>query len=539
MVLAFTATVIAAAATQSGIATAGAASPAHAGRTWYVDCSAAAGGDGSIGAPFDNLESASQLALGPGDRVLFRRGTVCAGMLDPTGSGAPGRPIVIGDYPTGGPVASLPTINGGGTVTAAVWLADESDVTVEDLHLTNAGDPTGIHRGLYFTSDTSVSDITVRDLEVDHVDADNSFGDPRGPVGGIVGQVLTTPGHLANVLIEDNDIKDVSRQGIILYGRPVPTGRPPATSPWPEGASGVVIQGNTVERVQGDGIAPMGTDGALVQFNRVERANLAGYNVFSAKKNCAVGIFPWNANNTVVQYNEVSDMVYGPSTDPRSLNGCDGTGFDADTNQDGTVIQYNYSHDNAGGFILLCTDYSPRRVVIRYNLSIDDNASFNLGPCEGVIDPATNNLNGVAMHNNTIVAQTPRVTTELDEALAKGFKSLFGSFGFENNIVDATSAAAHHFFFCGSGCTNNLFFGRPVPTSATNSLTADPLFVAPDVRGSGLSVANAFRLQPGSPAIGAGMPIPAGFPPPAPSDFFGVPVKDPPSIGFSESSGKG
>jgi hypothetical protein len=72
-----------------------------------------------------------------------------------------------------------------------------------------------------------------------------------------------------------------------------------------------------------------------------------------------------------------------------------------------------------------------------------------------------------------------------------------------------------------------------------NSLTADPLFVAPATRGSGLWVANAFRLQPGSPAIGAGVPIPTGFPTPPTHDFFGAPIQDPPSIGFAEGLGIG
>jgi hypothetical protein len=233
-------------------------------------------------------------------------------------------------------------------------------------------------------------------------------------------------------------------------------------------------------------------------------------------------------------------MVFGPSTNPTALNGCDGEGLDADSNQDGTTIQYNYSHVNAGGFILLCTDQSPHRVVIRYNLSVDDSATFNTAPCAGVIDPATNNLNGVELYNNTIVAATPRVTTELNESLAQALVSLDGSFGFENNIVDATSAdAPNHYFSCGSDCTNNLFRGTPVPSGATNSVTDLPLFLAPSVRGSGLRVAAAFRLRPESPAISAGVTIPPGFPAPAPHDFFGAPVKDPPTIGFAEGPGGG
>jgi hypothetical protein len=392
----------------------------------------------------------------------------------------------------------------------------------------------GIHRGLYFTSDAGpVSGVTVRGLNVFDVDSNASFsGGKRG--GGIVGQTLSAAGRFSNVLIEGNRVHDVSRQGITVYGT-TSGSRPPATSPWPQASTGLVIQGNTVERVQGDGIVPLGTDGALVQFNVVKQGNLAGFNFLSPNVDCSAGIWTWDANSTIIQYNEVSDMVYGPSTDPNSLNGCDGEGFDADYNQDGTVIQYNYSHDNAGGFILLCTDQSPHRVAIRYNLSVNDNATFNPAPCAGVLNSATNNLNGVEMYNNTIVAPTPRVTTELNESLARALVSLDGSFAFENNIVDATSAdAANHSFPCGSDCTHNLFYAMPLPSTATNSVTADPQFVAPNLQGLALWVANGFRLRPTSPAIGAGVPIPPGFPPPAAHDFFGRPVANPPSIGFSE-----
>jgi hypothetical protein len=191
--------------------------------------------------------------------------------------------------------------------------------------------------------------------------------------------------------------------------------------------------------------------------------------------------------------------------------------------------------------VLLCTDYSPHRVAIRYNLSIDDNATFNPAPCAGVFDPATNNLNGVEIYNNTIVAATPRVTLELSESYAQTLTSLYGSFAFENNIVDATSPdAASHYFFCGNGCANNLFTGMPVPSGATNSLTADPRFLAPSEHGSGLLVEKSYRLHPGSPAIGAGVALPtSAFPPPATRDFFGLTVTDPPSIGFSEGRGVG
>lgn len=499
------------------------------GRTWYLDCSAPASGSGSLSHPLNTLEAANQLVLGPGDHLLLRRGTACAGSLQPQGDGAPGNPVVIGAY-SNGPSGQLPVINGGGSVVAAVWIADMSYVTVEDLALTNSGDSIGIHRGLYFTSSAGpVASITVRGLYVHEVDSNNSFSESGKRGGGIVGQTLSPVGRFSDVAIVNNDVEDVSRQGITVYGT-TSSSRPPATSPWPAASTGVVIAGNVVKRVQGDGIVPLGTDGAVVEGNVVQRAGLSGFDFESPNRDCSAGIWTWNSNNTLIQYNEASAMVYGPSTDPQSLNGCDGEGFDADYNQDGTIIQYNYSHDNAGGFVLLCTDQSPHRIVIRYNLSVDDNATFNPTPCANVIDPATNNLNGVQMYNNTIVAPTPRVTLELDESLAQELTPLDGTFQFQNNIVYATSAdAPNHFFGCGSDCTNNLFFGLPAPSTATSSLSADPGFVAPQ-----LMTPAGFILRPGSPAIGAGTPIASAFPPPPVRDYFGFPVQDPPSIGFSE-----
>jgi len=496
----------------------------------YVDCSAATNGDGSIARPLNSLLAANLLTLGPGEQLLFRRGTACTGMLVPKGSGAPGNPIVIGAY--GFPVNEAPKIDGAAN-TAAVWLADVSYVTVQDLELTNAGDSTALHRGLYFTSNAAlVSGITARNLLVQNVDSLNTFGGGKTG-GGIVGQTLSATGRFSNVVIEDNQIRDVSRQGITVYGTTSGT-RPPATSPWPEATTGLVIRGNSVSQVQGDGIVPLGTDGAVVEHNIVQQGNLAGYNVFSSDPNCAAGIWAWDANNTLIQYNEVSNMNFGPSTTPGALNGCDGEGFDLDYNQDGTIIQYNYSHDNAGGFVLLCTDQAPHRAVVRDNLSVDDNSTFSPTPCELNFNPAVSNLDGVQMYNNTIVAATPRVTIELNESLVPDILPFYKRFTFQNNLVVATSTdAANHVFACGSACTNNLFFDMPTPPTATNSVTADPLFLYPTFRGSGMWAALAFLLRPSSPAIGAGVAIPAGFPSPATHDFFGAPISNPPTIGFS------
>ena len=53
-----------------------------------------------------------------------------------------------------------------------------------------------------------------------------------------------------------------------------------------------------------------------------------------------------------------------------ALNGCNSKGFDLTTTRR-TIIQYNYCRDDARRFVLLFTDQSPHRAVVRYNLSVD------------------------------------------------------------------------------------------------------------------------------------------------------------------------
>ena len=80
--------------------------------------------------------------------------------------------------------------------------------------------------------------------------------------------------------------------------------------------------------MHGDGIVPIGCDSALVEYNLMRRCSR-----LLPLGEAAAG-----------QFNEVSDHK-AP---------WDGQGFDSDFNCTNTLIQYNYSHDNEGGFILIC-----------------------------------------------------------------------------------------------------------------------------------------------------------------------------------------
>ena len=132
----------------------------------------------------------------------------------------------------------------------------------------------------------------------------------------------------------------------------------PAWTPW----TGVVVRNNTVHDTDGDGIVVQMSKDALIEHNVV-------YNAAEAGNAANAGIWAWDSDGTVIQYNE----AYGTK---KNTGNPDGQGFDVDYGQDGTIVQYNYSHDNEGGFILFCGCGGGSRLssnaLVRYNVSEND-----------------------------------------------------------------------------------------------------------------------------------------------------------------------
>lgn len=83
-------------------------------------------------------------------------------------------------------------------------------------------------------------------------------------------------------------------------------------------------------------------------------------------------IWPHSSNDALIQFNEVSNTRFV---------GGDGQAFDVDYNCDNAIVQYNYSHDNEGGFLLLME--SANYVTVRYNISVNDGVK---GTAQGLLD---------------------------------------------------------------------------------------------------------------------------------------------------------
>jgi hypothetical protein len=481
-------------------ATGGSAPSAHHGTTYYVDC--ANGSDTNSGTDpahaWRTLAQASSVTYQAGDQILFRRGTTCDGVFAPHGSGTAGAPIVAGAYGTG----AKPQIAGGGA-RAAIFLDNVQEWELHDLDVTDTGAPTTTDRragvfvlltdyGIghhYVIDDVSVHDVNGAD-----------FKDPD-PSGGILFAVQgsVTPTAFSDVTIENSSVNDVDRTGI---------GTSSTWSYRPQDLDGsgstfapithLTIINNHVTNVGGDGIVVENAVGALVLHNTVD-----GFNERSAGYNA--GVWAWNSDHVLYEYNDVSN---GHGTR-------DGMAYDIDGGNNGNIYQYNYSHDNRGGFLLVCNaaGMTTANNIFRYNVSIDD--SNTSSPYGVITDACGASTTNTQVYGNTIV------TNQADTAMVSDTGT--GGVTFRDNIFDSTVPGGLPFLDTSNTYDDNLFSGiSTLPANNTGAVYGNPDFVAANPTDPW-----DLRLAPDSPAIGAGTPIPGDVT----RDFFGNTIPAVPSIG--------
>ncbi len=467
----------------------------RAGTTYYVDCrsgSDTAPGTSS-GTAWRSLARASR-AYGPGDRLLLRRGTSCTGTLAPTGSGTAARPVRLDAYGSG----AKPHIEGAGA-RAAVLLRNAEDWEVRNLDLSNTGPATTTDRRaglLVLLQDFGVGHHYVVD-GVDVHDVNGSDSKDPDPSGGIlfVVQGSGVPTRFDGVRVAHSTVDHVDRTGIGTSStwshraeNPDGTG-----SSW-EAITGLVIERNEVRDAGGDGIVVQNAKGALVEHNYVN-----GFNMRSAAYNA--GVWAWNSDDVLYQYNEVTG---GHGTR-------DSMAYDIDGGNMRNVYRYNYSHDNEGGFLLVCNGATTTSDGNRVhdNISVNDR---NTSLPYGVISVVCGSTTDTRIYRNTVV------TDQADTALV----SNNGQTGvtFENNILvgaQGGSAIADTL----STYTGNLYWNTAQPRDPA-AVDANPL-----LRSAHPSTPLDVRLLPGSPARGAGTRVDDG----TTRDYFGNLIPDPPHLG--------
>ncbi len=494
------------------------------GASYYIDC---AGGDDagdgtSIERAWKSLERANRAELRPGDELLLRAGCTFRGQLKPQGSGVPGKPVRLTSYGDG----PMPRIEGGGVMPAALYLFNVEYWEVDGLEITNQGparEPGRAGVMVHLADFGTAHHIVLRRLKVH--DVNGSLVKEEGGGYGIYwrNEGNTKKSRFDGLLIEGCHVWRCERNGILGW-----SGHWRRTDWHPN--LNVVIRGNLLEQIPGDGIVPIGCDGALVEYNVMRDSPR-----MLPDGEAAAGIWPWSCDNTVIQFNEVSGHK-AP---------WDAQGFDSDWNCRNTVIQYNYSHDNEGGFLLVCTNGAVKEPInagnvgsiVRYNVSVNDglrvtgrHAGFS--PAFHISGPVKN----TKIYNNVIfiprkpVGPADRTLVKMDNWGGPWPEETW----FANNIFYTEEWTQYDY---GQATRtvfeNNLYWGehREAP-SDPSAVSEDPLFVQPGLPASGIQALLGLRLRPGSPCIGRGVPIPDN----GGRDFLGhlLPRGRPPSIGAFE-----
>ena len=492
--------------------------------TYYVDNTA--GNDANDGKsmerPWLGIERVNAAIFQPGDSILFKAGGMWTGTLKPQGSGLPGHPIVIGSYAKS---TARPIINGNGAL-LVVHLQNVQYVELTNLEITNPVNPNTLKRGIEVENvdQGKLTHIVLRNNFVHDIAGDNSKG-KNGSAGILVvarRKAAMVPSWYDSVLVEGNIVKNVNRTGIgtnsewycraSVACKGVQPYRP---------HTNVVIRNNYVENAGGDGIVASVSTGTLVEYNM-----LNGANTNSGQFNA--GIWSWDGDNNLFQFNE----AYNVKTTK------DGEGFDIDYGQDSTIFQYNYSHDNEGGFMVVCTPGPNLNTngIIRYNISQNDR--------ERIIH-LTGAVSGVLIHNNTFYLPEGETTTPVWMGKWNNYPV---SASFYNNIFYLKSARPWKNWdsLGNSVFEHNIIYGAHTAgePKGKGNLTIDPQLMAPGMATSGSLVngiihfgnVDGYKLKKASPALRKGKVIPNN----GSRDYWGNPVSatETPNIGAYNGKGE-
>ena len=485
--------------------------------TFYVDSEN--GDDSADGmtpeTAWKTLTKVNETQLIGGDRILLKAGSVFEDQaLSIKSGGTAENPIIIDMYDgdvVGAEAGERPHIKGNGKnsfeyqgnqISYGLHIKNASHVQVNNVEISNQGDTRKLSVGLCVEA---AGCGVMQGVHINNVyihDVNGTYEEKTLPNGGLY---YVVSDHSNNTRFDDiqvvnNIVKRVSRTGISV-------GMTSSTDLWdghggiiPQevldayGHTNVLIRNNYVEEAGGDAIVPMFSIKPVIEYNISNGAsqNTKHTSMYNA------GIWPWRCEDAVFQYNECYGTI---------LNG-DGQAYDCDWSR-GTIYQYNYSHDNEGGFILICQS-EVLDSIVRYNISQNDQRCLFL----------TSNTHNADVYNNTFY---------IGEGLDTGVvEDVGGVATLKNNIfynlgTSTTTTWGRNFSY-----ENNLYYGYDSTPEDSRKIIADPMFTDPGTGGTGvlgdsaIDTLGGYRLQEDSPAIDAGLEIENN----GGRDYFGTPLAD-------------
>ncbi|MEI7908734.1 MAG: hypothetical protein WCK77_03775 [Verrucomicrobiota bacterium] len=484
--------------------------------TYYLDASS--GHDAASGRSpalaWQSLGKVNATTFQPGDQILLKAGSTWTGCLHPQGSGTASAKITIDRYDSG----AKPVIHGGGVAGGAVFLENQQYWSINNLNVTNNGSAEPKKMGILIRNDCvgTLSGIAVRNCDIHDVAGVMTNYIDGKESGGIVLSITISnaavPSKWNDIVIENNTIRDVIREGILMQSLWINKPQDP-NSNW-NGlgpylpSTNVRIAGNVLERIGGDGIIPWCVKDSVVEHNFVRASN------DNALGQGHAGVWPYFCENVVFQHNEVCE----------TKTRFDGMAFDFDNSNLNCIYQYNYCHDNEGGFLNMCCDGNGKGNITRYNISQNDGCVA--GGRVFLVHGDGNH--GYQVYNNTIYVKNAN-----PPMFEQGASSNRSDIRFRNNIFINIGSGS---FNAPGGCTfdGNLYSGNYHIAADARKILANPLLVAAGSAGIGPASVDGYKLRSGSPALSAGTSVPnnGGL------DFWGnpVPSSSPPHLGAHNGS---
>ncbi|MDQ3035321.1 MAG: right-handed parallel beta-helix repeat-containing protein [Myxococcota bacterium] len=466
------------------------------------------------------LARVNEADLEPGDRVLLEGGASFDGtlQLDAEDMGTPAAPIVVSAFGEG-----RATLRAGDA--RGVVLYNTAGIELSRLDVVGSGRETNAEDGIVAFVDLP-GDVKLEHLIIDDVDV-SGFGKSGIVIGADNGNSGFRHVRITRARAHDNAVS-----GITVYGA------------WSETPTGYamadvyighcVVHDNTgiagLSHHTGSGIVIGGVDGGVI-----ERSVAYANGRLNTAVGGPIGIWAWDSNDVTIQYNE----AYENRTD----SSADGGGFDLDGGVTNSVMQYNYSHDNDGaGFLLAQYGGAPRPFannVVRYNISQNDGRRNGYGGIHfwtAASESASNPVRDVDVYGNTIFV-SPSAS---GSPSALRFQTGTRDVRVHNNLFVTTGGV--RLADIASGQTGLLVQGNAYWSSGDDfrivwrgtsyatleawraatgqeqqgalatGITADPRLT--DAGGGAtlgdadlLSTLAAYRLQPGSPLIDAGLDL--------------------------------
>jgi hypothetical protein len=327
---------------------------------------------GSPAAPCRSIDNVNKMSLMAGDSIRLRggdefRGCIAFNPANVRGQGSSTRAIMIDSF---GDQAATLLSNCPGRLAAALTIDAVSGITVQNLIISAAGTDTAVGILIQNSRPNYVVDtIVIQNVDVSGFNTD-------GPTN-FSAEILVRGqapngrcGHLQNIQVLNSKLHGAAGpaspddNGITGYG----CGKP--------NISNVKYSGNEVYNIGGHTPAPGGTSGNGILAAGVDGGELSFNVVHDNGANVTTcggpgGVWAFRSANVSIMFNEVYRMR--PLPEYPGHGACDWVAYDLDAGVTNSIVQYNYSHDNAGPALLAYAKDAWGPNTFRYNISQNDN----------------------------------------------------------------------------------------------------------------------------------------------------------------------